>query len=233
MRAHSAIFYTIYGSLPLRFCSQAPSIVAVHHFENSCDYQSAQPEWLTHLAIRSDEGTKSQERAHLVNAGKFNPWYLICQILAILYANRSNWQELQLLDWAHLVIFTDRSDWCIKSSSVSPPLDQVMYSWGSLNCRGHSCSYNSLLNNRWQCSIPPFFLVIVVHSINNIFFSVLNNFPHCSTNHVSSGIRSNCQAMALSFDKQIYNQWNNERSGCKEPRNPSPRLGKPLIRSHS
>ena len=36
------------------------------HFEKSCD-KIAQPDWLTLVAIRSDERKKSRERAHLAN----------------------------------------------------------------------------------------------------------------------------------------------------------------------
>ena len=54
-----------------------------------CD-KIAQPDGLTLLAIRSDEGRKSRERAHLANAGEFNCRYLTCQISAILYADRSD-----------------------------------------------------------------------------------------------------------------------------------------------
>ena len=52
MRAHLGIFYADRGDLPLQVCSQAPRI------------KVAQPDWLTHLAIHSDERTKSQEPAH-------------------------------------------------------------------------------------------------------------------------------------------------------------------------
>ena len=55
-------------------------------FEKSCD-QITLPDWLTLLAIRSDERRKSRERAHLANAGKFS---LTCQLLAILYADRGD-----------------------------------------------------------------------------------------------------------------------------------------------
>ena len=42
------------------------------HFEKSCD-KISQPDWLTLVAIRSDERKKkSRERAHLANAGEFN-----------------------------------------------------------------------------------------------------------------------------------------------------------------
>ena len=43
-------------------------------------------DWLTLVAIRSDERKKSRERAHLANVGVFNRRYLTCQISAILYA---------------------------------------------------------------------------------------------------------------------------------------------------
>ena len=61
----------------------------------------AQPDWLTHLAIRIDERTKSQERAHWANAGECNRRYLTCQILAILYADRGDRRKSQSLDRAH------------------------------------------------------------------------------------------------------------------------------------
>ena len=38
--------------------------------------------------IRSNDNTKSQERAHLANAGKFNRRYLTCQISAIFCGDR-------------------------------------------------------------------------------------------------------------------------------------------------
>ena len=50
----------------------------------------ARPDWLTLVAIRSDERKKSRERAHMANAGEFNRRYLIFQISAILYANRGD-----------------------------------------------------------------------------------------------------------------------------------------------
>ena len=79
---------------------------AIRHFEKSCD-KIAQPDWLTLVAIRSDERKKSRERAHLANAGEFNRRYLTCQISAILYA--------------------DRGDRRIKSPSVSPALKANHY----------------------------------------------------------------------------------------------------------
>ena len=66
---------------------QAIFCVRVRHCEKSCD-KIAQPDWLTLVAIRSDERKKSRERAHLANAGEFNRRYLTCQISAILYADR-------------------------------------------------------------------------------------------------------------------------------------------------
>ena len=89
-----------------RFCTstsfpdyvQAISRGRVRHFEKSCD-KIAQPDWLTLVAIRSDERKKSRERAHLANSGEFNRRYLTCQISAILYA--------------------DRGDRCIKSPGVA------------------------------------------------------------------------------------------------------------------
>ena len=66
----------------------------VRHFEKSCD-KIAQPDWLTLVAIRSDERKKSQERAHLANAREFNRRYLTCQISAILYADCGDRQKSQ------------------------------------------------------------------------------------------------------------------------------------------
>ena len=56
MRTHLAIFFTDRGDVALQHCS--------------CD-KITQPNWLTLLAIRSDECRKSRERAHLANAGEF------------------------------------------------------------------------------------------------------------------------------------------------------------------
>ena len=69
-----------------------------------CD-KIVQPDGLTLLAIRSDERRKSRGGADLANAGEFNGRYLICQISAILYA--------------------DRGDRRIKSPTVSPALEQI------------------------------------------------------------------------------------------------------------
>ena len=88
-------------------------------FENSCD-KTAQPDWLTSLAIRRDECRKSRERAHLVNAGEFNRRYLIYQISAILYADRGDLRKSQSLHRPPLAIFADRGDRRIKSPGVSP-----------------------------------------------------------------------------------------------------------------
>ena len=53
MRTHWAIFYADRGDLALQSChSQTTSIV--RRFEKSCD-KIAQPDWLTLVAIRSDE----------------------------------------------------------------------------------------------------------------------------------------------------------------------------------
>ena len=58
-------------------------------FENSCD-KIAQPDGLALLAIRSNDGKKSRERAHLANAGEFYRRYLTCQISPILYADHGD-----------------------------------------------------------------------------------------------------------------------------------------------
>ena len=65
--------------------------IRVRHFEKSCD-KIAQPDWLTLVAIRSDERKRDyeRERAHLANAGEFNRRYLTCQISAILYADQDD-----------------------------------------------------------------------------------------------------------------------------------------------
>ena len=65
------------------------SLLSATDFEKSCD-KIAQPDWLTLLAIRSDECRKSRERAHEANAGEFNRRYLTCQISAFLYADRGD-----------------------------------------------------------------------------------------------------------------------------------------------
>ena len=70
-------------------------------FENSCD-KIAQPDGFALLAIRSNERRKSRERAHLANAGEFNPRYLTWQISAILYADRGDRRKSQSLHRAHL-----------------------------------------------------------------------------------------------------------------------------------
>ena len=82
MRTHLAIFFADRGD------------VAVLKTRDKI----AQPDGLALLAICSNKRRKSQEWAHLVNAGEFNCRYLTCQISAILHA--------------------DRGDWCIKSPSV-------------------------------------------------------------------------------------------------------------------
>ena len=63
MRTHLTIFFANHGDVALQPCSQAPSPVAILHFEKSCD-KIAQPDWLTLLAIRVDECKQSRERAH-------------------------------------------------------------------------------------------------------------------------------------------------------------------------
>ena len=87
-------------------------------FEKSCD-KIAQPDELALLAISSNDLRKSQERAHLTNAGEFNRQYLTCQISAILNAYRGDRRKSQSLHRVHLAIFADRGDRRIKSPSVS------------------------------------------------------------------------------------------------------------------
>ena len=77
------------------------------------------------LAIRSNKRRKSQERAHLVNAGEFNRQYLTCQIRAILYADRRDRRKLQSLHRAYLAIFADHGDRRIKSPSFSLALSSL------------------------------------------------------------------------------------------------------------
>ena len=48
-------------------------------------------------------------------------------------------------------------------------------------------------------TFSPFFFMVIVNCINNVFFAIFNNFPHCTTNHVTSGIRGNSQTMAFSY----------------------------------
>ena len=70
----------------------------------------AQPDGLTLLAIRSNDRRKPRERVHLANAGEFNRRFLICQISAIVNANRGDRGKSQSLHWAHMAIFADRRD---------------------------------------------------------------------------------------------------------------------------
>ena len=79
-----AIFYADRSALPLQFCSQTPSIVAVRHFEMSCD--KSRPTWL----VGSSRWTYIAGRAHKANAAKLNRRCLTCQIPAILYVDRSD-----------------------------------------------------------------------------------------------------------------------------------------------
>ena len=87
-------------------------------FEQSCD-KIAKPDEFALLAIRSNDRRKTQERALLANAGKFNRRYLTCQISAIVYADRGDRRKSQSLHRTHLAIFADRGDRRIKSPSVS------------------------------------------------------------------------------------------------------------------
>ena len=88
---------------------QAMFRVRVRHFEKSWD-KIGQPDWLTLVAIRSDERKKPRERAHLANAGKFNRRNLTCQISAILFADRGDRRKSPSPHRAHLAIFADRRD---------------------------------------------------------------------------------------------------------------------------
>ena len=82
------------------------------HFEKSCD-KIAQPDWLTLVAIRSDERKKSRERAPAIQK------------------NRGNGKSPSL-HRAHLAILADRRDRRIKSPGVSPALHD--HSDNSLYC---------------------------------------------------------------------------------------------------
>ena len=63
MRAHLAIFYADRGDLPLKFCPQAPSIVAVRNFEKSCD--KYRPTWLVDSSGDSPRiGVKTRRNGH-------------------------------------------------------------------------------------------------------------------------------------------------------------------------
>ena len=59
---------------------------------------------LASLAIHSNDGRKSRQRAHLVNAGEFDCQYLTCQISGILYDDRGNQRKSQSLNRVDLVI---------------------------------------------------------------------------------------------------------------------------------
>ena len=56
MRAHRAIFFADSGDVALQPCSRAPSKDVL---KSSCD-KIAQPDWLTLLAIRSDERVENR-----------------------------------------------------------------------------------------------------------------------------------------------------------------------------
>ena len=77
-------------------------------FEKSCD-KIAQSDGLALLAICSNDHRKSRNRHR----------YLTCQISAILYADHGERLKSQWLHRAHLAIFVDHGDRCIKSPSVS------------------------------------------------------------------------------------------------------------------
>ena len=126
MRTHWAIFYADRDDLALQFHSRLrpghfPRSFRHFEVEKSCD-KIAIPDWLTLVAIRSDERKISRERAHLANAGEFNRGYLTCQISAILYADRGDRRKSQSRHRAHLVIFADRRDRRMESPGVSPAL---------------------------------------------------------------------------------------------------------------
>ena len=99
--------------------------------ETSCD-KIAQPDWLTLVAISSDERKRSQEQAHLANAGEFNHRYLTCQISAILYADCGNRPSLHL---AHLAIFANCCDRHIKLAGVSPALPVANFNGFNIKVR--------------------------------------------------------------------------------------------------
>ena len=85
------------------------------NFKKSCD-KIVEPDGLALLAIRNNDLRKSRERAHLANTDEFDRRHLICQISAILYADRGDRRKSQSLHRPHLPIFADRR---IKSPSVS------------------------------------------------------------------------------------------------------------------
>lgn len=74
------------------------------------------------------------------------------------------------------------------------------------------CQANNRLLRYDHCH-QPFFLVIVVYSINYVLLTILHNFPHGSTNHMTSCIRRYGQTMAFTckiFQKIIElkkNDW--------------------------
>ena len=87
-------------------------------FENSCD-KIAQPDG---LAIRSNKCRKSQEWAHLVNAGEFNCRYLTCQISAILYADHGDQRNRNRCTGHTWQFSLFRSNRRIKSLGAPPAL---------------------------------------------------------------------------------------------------------------
>lgn len=67
------------------------------------------------------------------------------------------------------------------------------------------CQANNRLLRYDHCH-QPFFLVIVVYSINYVLLTILHNFPHGSTNHVTSCIR--CYGQTMAFTCKFFQKKN-------------------------
>lgn len=94
----------------------------------------------------------------------------------------------------------------MSSLSISPLLSQDTFRHHSQRQKGkvyHNVKSQLITSGSHECGSSPLLLMIVVYSINNIFFSIFNNFPHRASNHVSSSVRSNHQTMTLSFQSNI------------------------------
>lgn len=66
--------------------------------------------------------------------------------------------------------------------------------WRSSKCFQHSTIKMS------------FFFMIIVYSINNIFFSIFNYFPHRATNHVTCCIGCYCNTMTFALKEKYSNE---------------------------
>ena len=115
-------------------------------------------------------------------------------------------QQLQKLSkWSSFTTIVKQENLFFKPFSKST-FKPRHFSLPLTKAKGQRLSYVKSKLITWgsrECSSSPLLLMIVVYSINNIFFSIFNNFPHRASNHVSSSVRSNHQTMTLSFQSNI------------------------------